>query len=163
MQNEFFVRSLKESDYPELLEIENIIWTNENSPAPYYFASIDEYKERSQNHLLFIATNGQKVCGFIDVHQPTALLAHQKQWMLGIGVHPIYQSNGIGKLMLDHVKQVASTYGIHKLSLRVLETNPHAIRFYQKNGFTQEALFKDEFFLNNRYCNDYQFAFFIPE
>ena len=163
MLNNLFVRPLEEQDYSELLEIENTIWTTENSPAPYYYASIDEYKERSQNHLLFVATDGEKICGFIDVHHPTPLLAHQKQWMLGIGVHPANQANGVGKLLLDYIKQLAPSHGIHKLSLRVLDTNPRAIRFYQKNNFVQEALFKDEFFLNDRYYNDYQFAYFVSE
>ena len=163
MENHLFVRCLEEQDYPELLEIENTIWTPDNSPAPYYYASVDEYKQRSQDHLLFVATDGQRIFGFIDVHHPTSLFAHQKQWMLGIGVHPAKQSNGVGKLLLDYIKQVAPNYGIHKLSLRVLGTNPHAIRFYQKNDFIQEALFKDEFFFNNRYYDDYQFAYFVSE
>ncbi|MHC5228282.1 N-acetyltransferase family protein [Enterococcus sp. LJL99] len=163
MLNKLFVRPLEEQDYPELLEIENIIWTPENSPAPYYYASVDEYKQRSHNHLLFVATDGQKICGFIDVHHPTALVAHQKQWMLGIGVHPDSQSNGVGKLLLDYIKQVAPSHGIHKLSLRVMGTNPHAIRFYKKNAFVQEALFKDEFFFNGCYYDDYQFAYFVSE
>lgn len=163
MSNKLFVRSLEEQDYPELLEIENTIWTPENSPAPYYYASVEEYKQRIQEHLIFVATDNQKVLGFINVHHPTALLAHKKQWMLGIGVHPSSQSNGVGKLLLDYIKQVAPNYGIHKLSLRVLSTNPHAIRFYQKNNFIQEGLFKDEFFLNGCYYDDYQFAYFISE
>ncbi|OJG74672.1 hypothetical protein RV12_GL002427 [Enterococcus quebecensis] len=81
--------------------------------------------------------------------------------MLGIGVHPDSQSLGIGKQLLDYLKQLAANEDIHKISLRVMGQNTKAIQFYRKNGFIQEALFKDEFFINGHFCDDYQFAYFI--
>lgn len=70
MSTNLFIRPIEEQDYPELLEIENTIWTSENSPAPYYYTSIEEYKQRTQHHLLFVATDGQKILAlFMSVIQ----------------------------------------------------------------------------------------------
>ncbi|MGC3728230.1 GNAT family N-acetyltransferase, partial [Enterococcus faecalis] len=52
---------------------------------------------------------------------------------------------------------------IHKLSLRVLATYQEAFRFYEKHGFVLEALFKEEFYINGHYCDDYQYAYFIEK
>ncbi|MGM0218621.1 hypothetical protein IGI43_001731 [Enterococcus sp. AZ126] len=154
---------MEERDLPALLEIENTIWTNENSPVLHYYKSVDEYKEKIDGRIIFVAVEGDTVHGFVDVHHPTPLLSHKKQWMFGIGVHPNSQSFGIGRQLLDYLKEVAVTEGIHKISLRVMGPNTKAIQFYRKNGFIQEALFKDEFFINGAFCDDYQFAFFTTQ
>lgn len=160
MNTKITIRPVEEKDFPALLQIENRIWTNENSPVLHYYASVDEYKEKIDGRIIFVAVEEDKVHGFVDVHHPTPLLSHKKQWMFGIGVHPDSQSLGIGRLLLDHLKKVAVKEGIHKISLRVMGSNAKAIQFYRKNGFTQEALFKDEFFIDGRYCDDYHFAYF---
>ncbi|MEI5994487.1 GNAT family N-acetyltransferase [Candidatus Enterococcus mansonii] len=160
MENKLTIRLVEEKDYPMLLEIENSIWTYENSPVVHYYASVDEYKEKTTGHLIFVAADDENVHGFIDVHHPTPLLSHKKNWMFGIGVHSNSQSLGIGHKLLDYLKEAASREGIHKISLRVMGSNTHAIRFYRKNDFVQEALFKDEFFIDGRFYDDYQFAYF---
>lgn len=160
MVNTLIVRSVEAKDYAGLLEIENKIWTYDNSPIIHHYQSVQEYQEHLAEHTIFVATDEQMVYGYISVHHPTKLPAHQKQWMLGLGVHPNSQSLGIGRQLIDYVKQAATEKGIHKLSLRVMGSNSKAIQFYRKNDFIQEALFKDEFFLNGHYCDDYQFAYF---
>ncbi|MGX7150312.1 GNAT family N-acetyltransferase [Enterococcus ureasiticus] len=161
MKKNIMVRPIKESDFPALLEIENTIWSNENSPVLHYYESVDEYKEKTDGRIIFVAADGDNVHGFVDVHHPTPLLSHKKQWMFGIGVHPDSQSLGIGRQLLDYLKDAAAKEGIHKISLRVMGPNTKAIQFYRKNGFIQEALFKDEFFINGTFCDDYQFAYFV--
>ncbi|EOL50463.1 GNAT family N-acetyltransferase [Enterococcus caccae] len=161
MKDPVSIRLIKESDFPELLEIENTIWNTRNSPVLHYYESVDEYKEKIQGRLIFVAADEDNVHGFVDVHHPTPLLSHKKQWMLGIGVHPDSQSLGIGRKLLDYVKDEAAKEGIRKIALRVMGPNTRAIQFYRKNGFVQEALFKDEFFINGAFCDDYQFAYFI--
>ncbi|ALS36158.1 ribosomal protein S18 acetylase RimI-like enzyme [Enterococcus rotai] len=160
MNKQITIRPVEELDFQQLFEIENTIWTNENSPVLHYYHSVDEYKEKTAGRIIFVAVEADKVHGFIDVHHPTPLNAHQKQWMFGIGVHPDSQSFGIGRQLLDYLKEVATKEGIHKISLRVMGSNTKAIQFYRKNGFIQEALFKDEFFINGQFCDDYQFAYF---
>ena len=118
---------------------------------------------KMKDETIFVAISGQQLAGFIEVHPPTSLAAHQKQWLLSIGVSPDFQGQGIGGSLLSYVKDMAQISGIHKLSLRVMATNQEAIRFYEKHGFVQEAHFKEEFYINGHYCDDYQYAYFIEK
>lgn len=161
MKKTMTVRLLQEKDYEGLVTIENMIWTNDNSPILHQYDSIEQYKERTKGQTIFVATDGMIIHGFVSVHHPTPLPSHQKQWMLGIGVHPESQSMGVGKKLLAHLKTIAPEYDIHKLSLRVMGTNPKAIAFYKKNGFQNEGILKDEFFIDGHFCDDYLFAYFI--
>jgi len=45
------------------------------------------------------------------------------------------QSSGVGKKLIDAVKEEAAKQSIHKLSLRVLGTNQRAVRFLSKKWF----------------------------
>ncbi|MBL1224915.1 GNAT family N-acetyltransferase [Enterococcus sp. BWR-S5] len=155
------IREVRDTDYPELMTIENQIWTIENSPIVHHYDDVAAYRERMQEKQVFVAVLDEKVIGFVDVHHPTPLPSHKKQWMLGIGVHPDYQSFGAGRHLLDYLKAVAQDYGIHKISLRVMGTNTAAIAFYKKNGFLQEGHLKDEFYMNGVYCDDYLFAYLL--
>lgn len=161
MNKQLTIRVMEEHDLPGLLEIENTIWTNQNSPVLHHYESVDAYKEKIAGRIIFVAVDADKVHGFIDIHHPTPLAAHKKQWMFGIGVHPDSQSSGVGRQLLDYVKEAAAKEGIHKISLRVMGPNTKAIQFYCRNGFIQEALFKDEFLINGQFCDDYQFAYFV--
>ena len=158
---EIIIRPIEDADYEALLDIDQLIWTAKNTPAIPEKVTVAAFKERMSTRTIFVAELAGKVVGFVDVHHPTQLEAHKKQWMIGIGVDPTIQSKGIGGKLLNYLKEVAPTYGIHKISLRVMGTNTEAIRFYKKHGFIQEACFKDEFYLNNQFLDDYQFAYFI--
>ena len=78
---------------------------------------------KMKDETIFVAIGGQQLAGFIEVHPPTSLAAHQKQWLLSIGVSPDFQGQGIGGSLLSYVKDMAQISGIHKLSLRVMATN----------------------------------------
>ena len=71
---------------------------------------------KMKDETIFVAISGQQLAGFIEVHPPTSLAAHQKQWLLSIGVSPDFQGQGIGGSLLSYVKDMAQISGIHKLS-----------------------------------------------
>ncbi|MCB5951643.1 GNAT family N-acetyltransferase [Enterococcus sp. BWT-B8] len=162
MTEAIIIRKVQEQDYTALMHIENSIWTNENSPVLHHYDNVEQYKERMGDKLIFVAVLSEKVIGFVDVHPPTPLPSHQHQWMIGIGVHPDFQSVGAGKHLLTHLKEIAPVYNIHKISLRVMGPNKRAIAFYKRNGFIQEGHLVDEFYINGDYCDDYLFAFILP-
>lgn len=108
----------------------------------HYYDSVDEYKEKIAGRKIFIAADKDQVHGFVDVHHPTPLLSHKKQWMIGIGVHPNSQSLGIGRQLLDYLKEVAIQEDIHKISLRVMGTNTKAIQFYEKMDSSKKHCLK---------------------
>lgn len=68
-----------------------------------------------------------------------------------LGANTAY-GKGIGtqaaKLMLNYAFAVL---GLHKVIARVLAYNKASIRMHEKVGYTQEAYFKEELFLDGRY------------
>ena len=142
MSTSLTIRLVAEADWPALHALDQIIWTKEY-PAEIQPLSLAAYQEKMKDETIFVAISGQQLAGFIEVHPPTSLAAHQKQWLLSIGVSPDFQAKGIGGSLLSYVKDMAQISGIHKLSLRWLPIK--AIRFYEKHGFVQEAHFKENF------------------
>ena len=47
---------------------------------------------KMKDETIFVAISGQQLAGFIEVHPPTSLAAHQKQWLLSIGVSPDFKA-----------------------------------------------------------------------
>ena len=50
---------------------------------------------KMKDETIFVAISGQQLAGFIEVHPPTSLAAHQKQWLLSIGVSPDFKIKGL--------------------------------------------------------------------
>lgn len=98
-----------------------------------------------KDETIFVAISGQQLAGFIEVHPPTSLAAHQKQRLLSIGVSPDFQGLGIGGSLLSYVKDMAQISGLHKLSLRVMATNQESIRFYKNMVLCRKHILKKNF------------------
>jgi RimJ/RimL family protein N-acetyltransferase len=56
--------------------------------------------------------------------------------------------------LLDAAEKQMRERGLRKLTLRVLSSNPGAIRLYERHGFTREGTLLDEFRINGRYVDD---------
>ena len=70
---------------------------------------------------IYVYENGQTIQGFIGM---------ENDYIAGIFVSSEAQSQGIGKLLLDFVKNRKE-----KLRLNVYQKNTRAIHFYQREGF----------------------------
>lgn len=57
----------------------------------------------------------------------------------------------VTRLMLKHGFE---TLNLNRIFLRVYETNPRAIRAYEKAGFVKEGIMRDAFYRNGCYIND---------
>jgi RimJ/RimL family protein N-acetyltransferase len=59
---------------------------------------------------------------------------------LGTGVLPDWQSLGLGSWMLDRaISDMRANHKIHRLELTVMDGNEHALRMYERAGFTIEG------------------------
>lgn len=110
------------------------IWLDTNLKAHYFISSkywksnFELVKEMLLQAEVYVYKNGQKIQGFIGLSD---------KYIEGIFVSDEVQSHGIGKLLLDYVKDRKA-----KLSLNVYQKNTRAIHFYQREGFKiqQEGL-----------------------
>jgi ribosomal protein S18 acetylase RimI-like enzyme len=57
-----------------------------------------------------------------------------------LSVLPSARGHGIGTALLEAVREELALHGITELSLHVMPTNKHAIRFYERHGFETYAL-----------------------
>lgn len=81
--------------------------------------------------------------------------------MLGIGIAPSAQGQGVGQALMQRLLTMAPFHDIGKISLRVFETNPNARRFYQKLGFQEEGFLPREYWLNDQWVAEYIMAYYL--
>lgn len=126
------IRKLQRSDIDRVAEI----WLNTNLKAhdfiseQYWRGNFDMVKEALSQAEVYVYESDGKVQGFIGL---------DGEYIKGIFVSDEMQSQGIGKVLLDHAKSRKS-----KLRLNVYRKNTRAIRFYQREGFSVRSEGLDE-------------------
>ncbi len=50
-----------------------------------------------------------------------------------------------------------------KIVIHVLSSNERACSFYEKLGFKQEAILKNQFYLNHNYVDDLMYSYYLEE
>ena len=126
------IRELQKADLNKVAEI----WLDTNLqahyfiPAQYWKSNFDSVKELLPQAEVYVYENSQKIQGFIGLNG---------EYIEGIFVSGEIQSQGIGKLLLNFVKDRRS-----KLSLNVYQKNTQAIHFYQREGFIIQCEGLDE-------------------
>ena len=126
------IRELQKADINKVTDI----WLDTNLqahcfiPAQYWKSNFESVKELLPQVEVYVYENGQKIQGFIGLNG---------EYIEGIFVSGEIQSQGIGKLLLNFVKDRRS-----KLSLNVYQKNTQAIHFYQREGFTIQREGLDE-------------------
>lgn len=90
-------------------------------PIQYWQDNFNMVKDMFLQAEIYVYENGQTIQGFIGM---------ENDYIAGIFVSSEAQSQGIGKLLLDFVKNRKE-----KLRLNVYQKNTRAIHFYQREGF----------------------------
>ncbi|MDO5303892.1 MAG: N-acetyltransferase [Clostridia bacterium] len=111
------------------VDINNVadIWLDTNIkahyfiPAQYWKSNLELVKELLLQATVYVYEDNQKILGFIGING---------EYIEGIFVSEAMQSQGIGKILLNYVKETRS-----KLLLNVYQKNAPAISFYQREGF----------------------------
>lgn len=90
-------------------------------PAQYWRDNFELVKELLGQAEVYVYEDDRQIQGFIGLND---------EYIEGIFVSDEMRSQGIGKLLLDFVKNRTA-----KLSLNVYQKNTRAIHFYQREGF----------------------------
>ena len=117
-------------------------WTREGFPT------VENAEKYQQEGLLLLAMDGSAVAGSVgltpnpsaeaDESQPPASdgPAQDGLWYIHVlAVHPDYQRQGVGSLLLAAAGERARQAGMRALRFYVWEHNAPAIRAYEKAGF----------------------------
>ena len=154
-----YLRKITVEDTEQVLS-----WRN-SKLVKQYFLIQDEIKK--EDHLKWLKTKVEtgKVEQFIIVEksserpigsvylQDIDRLHKKAEYGIFIGESNL-QGKGYGTLAADMMLTYAfDTLGLHRVYLRVLETNQRAIRSYSKAGFIKEARLVDDVYINGEYHN----------
>ena len=98
----------------------------------------DEWMHRAtQCHdghcIRYLAFSGEMPCGLIGcfLHPDDCTKAD----LVSMWVDPRFRSDGVGRLLVDSVRNWARDHHVRHLRLTVVSTNAGAIAFYHRNGF----------------------------
>ena len=126
------IRVLQEADIDRVAEI----WLDSNLkahhfiPAQYWKSNFGLVKEMLSQAEVYVYENDRNIQGFTGLNG---------EYIEGIFVSEAMQSQGIGKILLNYVKDIRS-----KLLLNVYQKNIPAISFYQREGFEIQYSGMDE-------------------
>ena len=124
----FKVTSLKEKDLKESYEIEKL-----TNPTPWTYTNFKSSFE--VGHFGLICTHKNDIAGFA-IYSPIKPEAH----LLNIAVSQKFQKKGAGSILLTTIINQCKAMDIKNIYLEVRITNTKAILFYEKFGFTRDAI-----------------------
>ena len=123
-------------------------------PPEYWLNAMKHFKNEDFDNLSFVAEDEGKVIGCITV---TSALKRGLGSLQRIGVDPEYAGKGVGKMLFDAADKFWRERKMRKVFTSVSSNNPKAIRFYERCGFTREALLRAHYYPD---VDEYIMSFF---
>ena len=127
------IRKLQNVDINKVVDI----WLKTNLeahdfiPGQYWTSNYEAVKKMLPQAEVYVYEDNKIIQGFVGVRD---------EYIEGIFVSGKMQSHGIGKALLDYIKDKKA-----RLQLNVYQKNVRAISFYQREGFTIQFEGLDEF------------------
>ena len=109
----------------------------------YWISNYEFVKELLPQAEVYVYEDDKMIQGFIGVND---------EYIEGIFVSDEMQSRGIGKMLLDYIKDKKD-----RLQLKVYQKNVRAMSFYQREGFTIQSEEMDEFTREKEYVMNWEF------
>ncbi|MGO4937745.1 GNAT family N-acetyltransferase [Fundicoccus sp. Sow4_H7] len=126
------IRKLQPSDIAQVKQIwlKINISAHDFVEAEYWYEQLEELEPALLESDVWVYEEDDKIVGFIGI---------RNDFVEGLFVKEAFQSKGIGKQLLDHVKINRET-----LALTVYQRNWRAWRFYKREGFEIQTKGFDE-------------------
>ena len=127
------IRKLQKIDINRVADIwlKTNLKTHYFIPEQYWTNNYEVVKEMLPQAEVYVYEDDKIIQGFIGIND---------EYIEGIFVSDEMQSHGIGKILLDYMKDKKV-----RLQLNVYQKNVRAISFYQREGFTIQGERMDEF------------------
>ena len=111
-------------------------------PEQYWISNYEFVKEMLLQAEVYVYEDDKMIQGFVGL---------SNEYIEGIFVSDEMQSCGIGKMLLDYIKDKKD-----KLQLKVYQKNVRAMSFYQREGFTIQSEEMDEFTREKEYVMNWE-------
>ena len=127
------IRKLQNVDINKVADIwlKTNLEAHEFIPGQYWTSNYEAVKKMLPQAEVYVYEDNKRIQGFVGVRD---------KYIEGIFVSGKMQSHGIGKALLDYIKDKKA-----KLQLNVYQKNIRAMSFYQREGFTIQSEQLDEF------------------
>ena len=138
------IRKLQKADINRVADI----WLKTNLkahffiPEQYWISNYEFVKEMLPQAEVYVYEDDKMIQGFIGVSD---------EYIEGIFVSDEMQSRGIGKMLLDYIKDKKD-----RLQLKVYQKNVRAMSFYQREGFTIQSEEMDQFTGEKEYVMNWE-------
>ena len=138
------IRKLQKADINRVADI----WLKTNLkahffiPEQYWISNYEFVKEMLPQAEVYVYEDDKMIQGFIGIND---------EYIEGIFVSDEMQSRGIGKILLDYIKDKKD-----RLQLKVYQKNVRAMSFYQREGFTIQSEEMDEFTREKEYVMNWE-------
>lgn len=105
------------------------------------YQDVSKTKDRCNEGVTFIALDGSSIIGTITInHQENScnIPWYEKNGITSFhqfGVHPNYQSKGVGSLLLNAIEDYARGNNISELAFDTSENAIELINYYKKRGY----------------------------
>ena len=140
------IRKLQKADINRVADI----WLKTNLkahffiPEQYWISNYEFVKEMLPQAEVYVYEDDKMIQGFIGIND---------EYIEGIFVSDEMQSRGIGKILLDYIKDKKD-----RLQLKVYQKNVRAMSFYQREGFTIQSESMDEFTGEKEYVMNWELS-----
>jgi len=138
-ENPIRFRNMTIDDFPEVFHIGEDVFTADYSQSLY--RTWDEYEIttlfNSDSELCLVAEAGERILGFA---LGTTVDKSNSSWKYGylvwLGVRSGLQQGGVGSGLFKEIKRRMKDQGVRMIMIDTAADNLPAIRFFQKQGFS---------------------------
>ena len=127
------IRKLQNVDINKVVDIwlKTDLEAHDFIPGQYWTSNYEAVKKMLPQAEVYVYEDNKIIQGFVGVRD---------EYIEGIFVSDKMKSHGIGKALLDYIKDKKA-----RLQLNVYQKNVRAMSFYQREGFTIQSERLDEF------------------
>lgn len=138
------IRKLQKTDINRVADIwlKTNLKTHYFIPEQYWTNNYEVVKEMLPQAEVYVYEDDKIIQGFVGIND---------EYIEGIFVSDEMQSRGIGKMLLDYIKDKKD-----RLQLKVYQKNVRAMSFYQREGFTIQSEGMDEFTREKEYVMNWE-------
>lgn len=138
------IRKLQKVDINRVADIwlKTNLKTHYFIPEQYWTNNYEVVKEMLPQAEVYVYEDDKIIQGFVGIND---------EYIEGIFVSDEMQSRGIGKMLLDYIKDKKD-----RLQLKVYQKNVRAMSFYQREGFTIQSEEMDEFTREKEYVMNWE-------
>ena len=144
------IRGARREDAAAIVTLVNKVADEDRSLGIDHFPlSVEAQAEFSASadplvHLLLAATVEEQLAGYLYASRGTSdALVHVSS--MAVAVDRACRGQGVGKALVQAMRNWAQVVGVRKLTLSVLDTNVPARAFFEQSGYVVEGVRKGQF------------------